>query len=520
MNEQARERPVRWATWIGFAAMCLGMFMAILDIQVVVTSLPNIQKALAIPAESMSWIQTAYLIAEVIAIPLTGLATGVMSLRGLFAAACATFTLASIGCAAASGFTGLIAWRSLQGFAGGFLIPSVFTAVFRLFGTSRQRLATMLAGVLAVLAPTIGPYVGGFITQTYSWHWLFLINIVPGVLSCGLVAVCLDKEAPDWARLRQLDGLGLLLMAAALALLEIGLKEAPQQGWRSGRSVGLFALVLVLGGLFARRMLAQARPVIALRALADRDFALGCFLSFALGVGLFGQVYLMPVFLAFVRGHDALEIGTVMLATGAAQLVSAPITVLLERRFNARSLTAFGFAVFALGLALSSVANRESDAAEMLWPQLLRGTGIMFCLLPATRLALGHFSPALVADASGLFNLMRNLGGAIGLALVDTIIYGRVAQHGAAIVSALIAGDPKAAALIGLPEGLDTKALAQSIDAETEAMVRPLIEQAALAEIDQRGLGFPGLRGLGRARRSTLRVEPAQGPNRGPLRRG
>jgi DHA2 family multidrug resistance protein len=474
------EGPVAVTTWIGFSAMCLGMFMAILDIQVVVTSLPNIQAALAIPADQMSWIQTAYLIAEVIAIPLTGLMTAIFTMRGLFAGAIATFTLASIGCALAGGFSALIAWRTLQGFAGGFLIPSVFTAVFRLFGFKQQGVATTIAGVLAVLAPTVGPFVGGYITQTFSWHWLFLVNIVPGLVSFALVVACLAREVPDWTRLRQLDGPGLALLALCLALLEIGLKRAPNEGWLAPASLAVFSVSLVSGILFARRMLTAGRPIIELRALADRDFALGSILSFTLGVGLFGQVYLMPVFLAFVRKHDALEIGTVMLATGAAQLASAPIAVALERRLDSRLLTACGFALFALGLYLSSDATRESDAAAMLLPQVLRGVAIMFCLLPPTRLALGHFSQATVADASGLFNLMRNLGGAIGLALVDTIIYGRLDGHANRIIGGLIEGDPKAAALIGLPAGLDTKALADSIDEQTEAVVRPLIEQAAL----------------------------------------
>jgi DHA2 family multidrug resistance protein len=481
MTSESSLGPVGLATWIGFSAMCLGMFMAILDIQVVVTSLPNIQAALAIPADQMSWIQTAYLIAEVIAIPLTGLMSAILTMRGLFGAAIATFTLASFGCAFAGGFGALIAWRSLQGFAGGFLIPSVFTAVFRLFGFKRQGLATTIAGVLAVLAPTVGPFVGGYITQTYSWHWLFLVNIGPGLLSFALVVACLGREAPDWQRLKQLDTPALVLLAAALALFEIGLKQAPRQGWFAGGSFGLFCVSCLCGFLFVRRMFGASRPIVALRALADRDFALGSFLSFTLGIGLFGQVYLMPVFLAFVREHDSLEIGTIMLATGAAQLVSAPIAVAMERRFDSRVLTAFGFALFALGLGLSTTATRESDAEAMLVPQLLRGAAIMFCLLPPTRLALGHFSSAEVADASGLFNLMRNLGGAIGLALIDTIIYGRLRGHADRIVSGLVDGDPKAAALIGLPEGLDTKALARTLDAATEATVRPLIEQAALA---------------------------------------
>src|SRR5476649_1395944 len=191
--EQKSPMPVTVSTSIGFAMMCIGMFMAILDVQVVATSLPTIQSALAIPPDQMSWVQTAYLIAEVVAIPLTGFLTRTLSMRWLFVLAIAVFTLASIGCAASGSFAALIAWRVLQGFSGGTLIPAVFSAVFLLFPEQRQGLATTFAGVLAVLAPTIGPIVGGWITQTYSWHWLFLINVIPGIVSALFAAASLPK---------------------------------------------------------------------------------------------------------------------------------------------------------------------------------------------------------------------------------------------------------------------------------------------------------------------------------------
>jgi DHA2 family multidrug resistance protein len=439
------------ATWAGFAAMCVGMFMAILDIQVVATSLPTIQAALSIAPERMSWIQTGYLIAEVVAIPLTGFLTRLLGMRRLFVLAITAFTLASLGCAASDSFASLVAWRVLQGFSGGTLIPAVFAAVFLMFPPTRQGLATMLAGVLAVLAPTAGPIVGGWITETYSWHWLFLINIAPGIVA-ALVAFLLLAKAPIRRQeARTLDVIALVLMATALAALEIALKEAPTRGWQSGLVLGLLALSAASLAAFIRRTSRATHPLVSLRSFANRNFAIGCLLSFVLGIGLFGSVYLMPVFLAYVRHHNALEIGTTMLVTGTAQLLMAPITVALERRVGARSLTAFGFALFALGLALSAVQTPQTDFAGMFWPQTLRGLAIMFCLLPPTRLALGHLPQSAVADASGLFNLMRNLGGAIGIALIDTVVFARAPIHGEALVQRLLDGDAATAAWIGLP---------------------------------------------------------------------
>ena len=470
------------ATWFGFAAMCIGMFMAILDVQIVATSLPDIQGALGIAPDQMSWVQTAYLIAEVVAIPLTGFLTRLLSMRWLFVGAVACFTLASLGCATSGDFGTLIAWRIVQGFSGGTLIPAVFSAVFLLFPVRRQGIATMLAGVLAVLAPTVGPVAGGWITGTYSWHWLFLINVAPGIAAAILAAALLPRSPPCLTEARTLDAPSLAMLALALAALEIALKEAPQRGWASGLVIGLLLLSLASGAGFAARTLRSGHPIVDLRAFSDRNFTIGCVLSFVLGIGLFGSVYLMPVFLAFVRSHDPWEIGVIMLVTGVAQLLAAPVAVTLEQRVDARLLTFAGFGLFAAGLGLSAWQSPLTDYDGMFWPQVLRGLAIMFCLLPPTRLALGNLAPARVPDASGLFNLMRNLGGAIGLALIDTVIYSRTTLHGLAIVERLKAGDAEAAAFIGLSARAFAERPAGPPDAAAMALLKPLIEKAALTQ--------------------------------------
>jgi MFS transporter, DHA2 family, multidrug resistance protein len=468
-------------TWLGFILMCLGMFMAILDIQVVATSLPAIQHALAISRDAMSWIQTAYLIAEITAIPLTGLLTRVLTLRWLFVSAISLFTLASIGCAFSGDFAILVSFRVLQGFAGGTLIPAVFSAVFLLFPVRLHPFATTLAGIMAVLAPTIGPVVGGWITETWSWHWLFLINVAPGVIAAAATPLLLPREKPCFTDLVMLDRVSLMLMAIALASLEISLKQAPQDGWLSPLCLALFVLSAAAAIAFSLRTLKALHPVVDLKTLRAAPFAVGCALSFCLGVGLFGSVYLMPVFLAYVRHHDAFEIGTIMLVTGIAQLAAAPIAGYMESRYDPRYLSAAGCALFALGLGWSAWQSRVADFDEMFWPQVLRGVAIMFCLLPPTRLALGTLTAIQVPDASGLFNLMRNLGGAIGIALIDTILYGRTGGHADALRDRLIAGDITAARAIGLDVQLFTHRPPDVSDATVEAYVRPMVEKAALA---------------------------------------
>ena len=472
------QRP--FSLWLGFIVMCVGMFMAILDIQVVATSLPTIQAAIGVAPDQMSWVQTAYLIAEVIAIPLTGFLTRAFTMRWLFVVAISLFSLASLGCALSSDFNTLIFWRVVQGFSGGTLIPGVFAAVFLLFPENRQGIATTIAGVLAVLAPTVGPIVGGWITETYSWHWLFLINLAPGVVCAGLAVWLLPRERANPGEVRRLDLVSLVLMALALAALEIALKEAPQRGWASPLVIGLAGLTIASSVAFVRRTLGARHPVVELRTLANRSFAIGCILSFVLGIGLFGSVYLMPVFLAFVRGHGPLAIGSIMLVTGLAQLATAPVAVVMERRMDARLMTAMGFALFALGLGLSAFQTSATDFDEMLLPQILRGVGIMLCLLPPTRLALGHLPVAQVPDASGLFNLMRNLGGAIGLALIDTVIYGRAPILGREIVARLQAGDVATAEALGIPAAVFAARIGQPVDAATTLALTPLVEKLAL----------------------------------------
>ncbi|GAA3267455.1 hypothetical protein GCM10020258_37720 [Sphingomonas yabuuchiae] len=230
---------------------------------------------------------------------------------------------------------------------------------------------------------------------------------------------------------RSIDIAALVLLAAALVALQIGLKDAPTRGWGDARVLGLLAVFVACGGGFVVRTWRAAVPLVELRCFADRNFAIGCLFSFVLGFGLFGSTYLMPFFLGLVREHGALRIGEIMLVTGIAQLVSAPIAVWAERRVDPRWLTAFGFGLFAIGLLMSMSQTAQTDFHAMILPQVVRGAAIMFCLLPPTRMALGRLPRTLVADGSGLFNLMRNLGGAVGLALVDTMIFSRAATEGA-----------------------------------------------------------------------------------------
>jgi len=477
----AADRLARPRLWCGFVAMSIGMFMAVLDIQIVASSLPEIQAALLIPLDRLSWIQTAYLSAEIVAIPLTGWVTRGLSTRGAFVVCVLGFTMASAFCAGADSFWWLVPARIVQGFFGGFLIPLVFSAVFLMFEDGPARLrATMLAGIMAMLAPTLGPTIGGFITERYSWHWLFLINVPPGLVVAGLAMWAVSVDRPHWGGLAATDLAAAPLLALFLAGLQVVLSEAPAQGWANPVMLALMALCLASGVGAVRRCRSCAAPLVDLAAFGRRNFVIGCWFSFSLGAGLYGATFLLPLFLGIVRHYGPLEIGLIMLVTGLAQLIAAPVATVLERRSDLRWLTVAGYALLAAGLIGNSFMTPADDFWGLFWQQGARGVAFMLCLLPTTSLALNDFPPAEVSNASGLFNLMRNLGGAIGLAVINTLIERRAPVHVAALVERLQAGDVDTARFVGLPLDRFVGQPIGPIDEQTRDMIAPLVEHAGL----------------------------------------
>ncbi|MGN6515277.1 MAG: DHA2 family efflux MFS transporter permease subunit [Rhizomicrobium sp.] len=469
-------------TWIGYVAMCVGMFMAILDIQVVASSLTNIQNALKIPANEISWIQTAYLMAEVIAIPLTGMLTRALSMRWLFTAATGGFVLASIACALCTSADPLIALRVVQGLTGGMLIPAVFTSVFTILPRENEILATAIAGAVAMIAPTIGPFVGGWLTETYSWHWIFLINVIPGAIVCAMVATFLPHAKADIAFLKRIDYATVVLAAIFLGTLELLMKEAPPHHWSGTYVYTLAGICAVSGALAVYVCLRESFPFIDLTRFRRTPFAIGCTLSFVAGMGLYGSTYILAIFLGGVREHTPIEIGEIIMVSGAVQLVAAPVAALLESRVDGRALLFFGYGLFGIGLLMNANLTTETDFAGLFWPQVLRGVAVMFCILPTTRLAMEGWPLDEAPDASGQFNLMRNLGGAIGIAVIDTILQQRTRGHADYIISRLQAGDPHMALKVGLPVEYFHGQPMGPIDPSMRAYVEPLIQHAALTD--------------------------------------
>jgi DHA2 family multidrug resistance protein len=437
-----------------FAVMCGGMFIALLDIQIVASSLQDIGGGLSAAQDEISWVQTAYLIAEIIMIPLSGWLTRVFSTRWLFTASAAGFTLSSMLCGLAWNIESMIVFRALQGLLGASMIPTVFTSSFHFFQGPRRVYSAAVVGTIASIAPTLGPVIGGWITDTLNWHWLFYINLVPGIAITVLVAILVRIDEPDLSLLREADYLGIVLMAVGLGTLEYTLEEGTRWNWFSDSTITATAWIAGISlMLFCARSLTYRYPVVDLRALGNRNFALGCILSFVTGVGIFTTIYLTPLFLGYVRGYSAWQTGTAIFSTGVASLLGTPVYILLARRFDTRWLMMAGLACFALAMWSFSFITHDWGAAELFLPQVLRGFPQVFAVAPSVNLGLGSLPPARLKYASGLFNMMRNLGGAVGIAVSAAIINDQTNAHFQRIASHLTPANlPMARLLQGLAE--------------------------------------------------------------------
>jgi DHA2 family multidrug resistance protein len=338
--------------------------------------------------------------------------------------------------------------------------------------------ATVIAGLFAMLAPALGPLIGGYISETQSWHWLFLVNVAPGIVVAGLVATLVRVDRADWSLLWRVDLVAVALLAVFLAMLELFLKEGSERGWTDAQVLLMLAAAAAAGPLLVWRCLRRADPLVDFSLFRDRWFSAGCWYSFVLGLGLYGATYLLPLFLGFVRHHEPLEIGTIMVVTGIAQLVCAPIAAIVEKRYNPVWIAGLGFALFAAGMLLNSNETSGTDFQQLILPQVVRGAALMLCLLPVTTLALQHQPADRLGNASALFNLMRNLGGAVGLALIDTVLEGRAPIHVARLIERLQAGDPTAALFVGLPVDRFHNQPMGDVDQATRDLVAPLVEQA------------------------------------------
>ncbi|WP_458646484.1 MDR family MFS transporter [Pseudomonas sichuanensis] len=449
--------------WIAVMSVMLGAFMAVLDIQITNSSLKDIQGALSATLEEGSWISTSYLVAEIIMIPLTAWLVQLLSARRLAVWVSLGFLASSLLCSMAWNLESMIVFRALQGFTGGALIPLAFTLTLIKLPEHHRAKGMAMFAMTATFAPSIGPTLGGWLTENWGWEYIFYINIPPGLLMIAGLMYGLEKKEAHWELLKSTDYSGIVSLGLGLGCLQVFLEEGHRKDWlESSLIVGLGSVALVSLILFVILQLSRPHPLINLRILGNRNFGLSSIASLGMGVGLYGSIYLLPLYLAQIQGYNALQIGEVIMWMGVPQLFLIPLVPLLMKVISPKLLCALGFCLFGVASLSSGVLNPDFAGPQFNQIQVIRAIGQPMIMVTISLIATAYIQPQDAGSASSLFNILRNLGGAIGIALLATLLDARAKVYFDYLREALVPSNPQVAErLAQLTErlGNDTAAL-------------------------------------------------------------
>ncbi|QSY95498.1 multidrug efflux MFS transporter [Rhizobium bangladeshense] len=416
--------------WMAVIGSTLGAFMAVLNIQIVNASLADIQGAIGAGTDDGGWISTSYLIAEIVVIPLSGWLTRVFSLRNYLLVNAILFLIFSVACAFAANLEQMIVLRAIQGFSGGVLIPMAFTIIITLLPKARQPIGLALFALSATFAPAIGPTIGGYLTENWGWEYIFYVNLVPGALMVGLLFASLDRAPMNLKLLAKGDWPGIVTMAIGLAALQTVLEEGNKEDWFGSEFILRLAVVAAVSlTLFIVIELKTANPLLNLRLLARRNFGFGIVANFLLGIALYGSVFVLPIYLARIQGYNSEQIGMVLAWTGIPQLLLIPLVPRLMRRFDVRLLILVGFALFAVSNFMNVHMTGDYASDQLFWPNIVRAVGQALVFTPLSAIATSGIEQENAGSASSLFNMMRNLGGAVGIASLQTFLSKREQFH-------------------------------------------------------------------------------------------
>jgi MFS transporter, DHA2 family, multidrug resistance protein len=417
-------------TWIAIIGATLGAFMAVLNIQIVNASLADIQGAIGAGIDDGGWISTSYLIAEIVVIPLSGWLAQVFSVRIYLLTNAVLFLIFSAACALAQNLPQMIVLRAVQGFTGGVLIPMAFTLIITLLPKSKQAIGLAMFAVSATFAPAIGPTIGGYLTENFGWQYIFYVNAVPGAIMIGMLFFALDAKPMKLSLLREGDWPGIITLAIGLAALQTVLEEGNKDDWFGSPFIVRLALIATVALiLFVSIELTAKKPLLNLRILFRRNFGFGVLANFLLGVALYGSVFVLPVYLTRIQGYNSEQIGMVLAWTGLPQLLLIPLVPRLMQRVDPRLLIAVGFVLFAASNFMNIYMTNYYATDQLFWPNVVRAIGQALVLTPLSAVATAGIEPENAGSASGLFNMMRNLGGAIGIAALQTILTKREQYH-------------------------------------------------------------------------------------------
>jgi DHA2 family multidrug resistance protein len=417
-------------SWIAVLAGMIGAFMAILNIQITNASLLDIEGGIGTGVDNGAWISTSYLIGEIVVIPLTDFLSRVFSFRRYMLVNAILFPLFSIACAFTHDLGSMIAMRGLQGFAGGILIPMAFTLVLTKLPKPQQPIGLAIFALAVTFAPAIGPTIGGYLTENYGWRTIFFINSVPSAVMVVALALTLERRPMQLHLLKEGDWAGIVSMAIGLAALQTVLEEGNKDDWFASPFIFRLAIVAaVFLTAFIVIELKISKPLVNLRLLARRNFGIGVLANVLVGFALFGSVYLLPQYLGQAQGYNAEQIGNVLAWTGLPQLILIPLVPLLMRRFDARYIGFFGVGVFAASSFMNVMLSPDVAGDQLLLPNIVRALGQALVLTPISAITTAGIAPSEAGAASGLSNMLRNLGGAVGTATLATVLTKREQYH-------------------------------------------------------------------------------------------
>jgi MFS transporter, DHA2 family, multidrug resistance protein len=404
--------------------------MAVLNIQIVNASLADIQGAIGAGIDDGGWISTSYLIAEIVVIPLSGWLAQVFSTRIYLLTNAVLFLLLSVACAFAQTLPQMIVLRAIQGFTGGVLIPLAFTLIITLLPKAKQPVGLALFALSATFAPAIGPTIGGYLTENWGWEFIFYVNLVPGAIMIAMLWFSLDAKPMKLSLLREGDWYGILTMAIGLSALQTVLEEGNKDDWFGSPFIVKLSVIAAISlAAFLWIELTTKKPLLNLRLLARRNFGFGMLANFLLGIALYGSVFILPQYLARIQGYNAEQIGMVLAWTGLPQLLLIPLVPRLMRRFDPRIIIGVGFAVFAASNFMNIYMTSNYGTDQLFWPNVVRALGQALVMAPLSAVATAGIEAENAGSASGLFNMMRNLGGAVGIAMLQTFLTKREQYH-------------------------------------------------------------------------------------------
>lgn len=468
------EQAVPLKTWLAVGGSILGAFMAVLNIQITNASLPDIQGAIGAGIDNGGWISTAYLVAEIVTIPLTGFFSRVFSLRRYLLVNTVLFLLFSVACAFATSLGQMITLRALQGFFGGVLIPLAFTIILTMLPKSKQPVGLAMFALSATFAPAIGPTIGGYLTENWGWEYIFYLNLVPGAFMLAGLGLGLEPAPMQLGLLKEGDWTGIVTMAVGLSALQTVLEEGNKDDWFGSP----FILRLsILAGLslvaFVWIELVKEKPLLNLRLLTERNFGFASLSIFLLGVALYGTVFLVPLYLSQAQGYNAEQVGLVLAWTGLPQLLLIPLVPSLMKRFDPRLLIGIGLTMFAASCFMDVNLSADFSGPQFFWPNIVRALGQALVLTPISALATAYLPKSEAGSASALFNMLRNLGGAVGIALLQTFITRREQFHSVVIMDGV---SPFAESVRARLAELQARFIAQGVPDPAEAMHRAIVE--------------------------------------------